>query len=66
MARRSIPEIRAGLAQQERLVRSLAQRMRNDRQTVQDKEKKHEQNLVHHGSFPWHWRGTRQGGLGVR
>ena len=67
MSKSSIPEIRAKLAQQEILVRSLARPAHRvaDASTL-NKETDHEQGLVHHWSFPWHWRGNREGGLGVR
>jgi hypothetical protein len=66
MSRRSIPEIRARLAQQEMFLRSLTKPARAGKASIPNKETQHEQDLVHHWSFPWHWRGDRQSGLGGR
>ena len=62
MSNSRIPEIRARLAQQEIRMRSLARPAASAR----NKETDHEQGLVHHWSFPWHWRGNREGSAGVR
>jgi hypothetical protein len=65
MSRRTIPEIRARLAQQEMFLRSLTKPARS-KYALDNKETEHEQDLVHHWSFPWHRRGDRQSGLGGR
>ena len=66
MSRRTIPEIRARLAEQEMLLRSLTKPARAGKASNPNKETQHEQNLVHHRSFPWHGRGDRQSGVGGR
>jgi hypothetical protein len=68
MSKRSIPEIRARLRQQELFLRSLAKphpKPRAGKVITPNKETDYEQNLVHHWSFPWHRRGDRQGSLGI-
>jgi hypothetical protein len=64
MSNSRIPEIRASLAQQEIRMRSLTRPAHQA--SERNKETDHEQGLVHHWSFPWHWRGNREGGVGVR